>query len=87
MNATATTAPAAIDTTDDMDLDRLMIETDDGDAPALTTAELAVLFGMTPRRLRRHFRAAGVGCGKGSIYATSADDAQGVLDRINHPAS
>jgi hypothetical protein len=81
----ATMTATAIDTTSDLDTtpDRLFVATDDGDVPALTTAELSVLFGMTPRRLRRLFRAAGVGCGQGSIYATTPDDAQAVLDRIN----
>jgi transcriptional regulator GlxA family with amidase domain len=75
-----TATPAAIDTTDIT----LTVELPDGtEVPALTTAELAVLFGMSPRRLRRNFRAAGVGCGKGSIYATTAEDAQAVLDTLN----
>jgi hypothetical protein len=63
------------------------VRTDEDGTPLLTSAELAVLFGLTPRRLRRLFRKAGVGCGQGSIYATTADDVQAVLDRITNKAA
>lgn len=49
----------------------------------LTTREMAEIFGTTPRALRRRFRAAGVGCGQGSFYASTVDEVQAVLDRIN----
>lgn len=34
----------------------------------LTTAELALAFDVTPRRLRRNLRGAGLGVGKGRTY-------------------
>lgn len=83
---TTTTTATAIDL-DTTSTDAMtVVRTDGTEVPALTTRELAVLFGITPRRLRRNFRAAGVGCGKGSIYATTAEDAQAVLDQLNRTA-
>ena len=74
-----TTATRTVDvTTPD-----LTIELADGtEVPALTTAELAVLVGVTPRSLRRAFRAAGRGVGRGSIYATTPGDAQSIVDSL-----
>lgn len=75
---TATTTTAAATTTD-----LTVVRADGTEVPALTTAELSVIFNMTPRRLRRIFRAANVGVGKGSIYATTADDVQAIIDRMS----
>lgn len=76
---TATTTPAAINTTDIT----LTVELADGtEVPALTTRQLATLIGVTPRALRRTFRAAGHGVGRGAIYATPVADAQRLINSL-----
>lgn len=76
---TATATRTAIDTTDLT----LTVELPDGtEVPALTTAQLSTLTGISGRALRRAFRKAGHGVGKGSIYATPVSDAQRIVDGL-----
>jgi hypothetical protein len=60
------------------------LPTDENDNTVLTTREMAELAGMTPRRLRRLFRKAGVGCGQGSMYVATVEDVPAMLARIGN---
>lgn len=77
------------DTEDDMTDEDIYAELGDG----MTTAELAAHLSdslktdLTPKELRVHLRALGLGVGKGRKYSLSATEYRMVRDLINTPAN